>query len=307
MQNPFEITILGTSSATPTRDRNPSAQYVRLDKHYFLIDCGEATQLQLTKYNLRLQKIKYVLISHLHGDHYFGLPGLVTSMALFGRVDPLYIVCPADLKPIMDAILTIGDAHMNFEIHYIFTNPNDVETILDEDDFSIHTIPLKHRIPCTGFVIEEKGPERKINLEACERYEIPVCFYEKLKWGEDFKGQSGIEIANELLTFQGYKNRKFAYISDTIYDETIVPNISDVTLLYHEATFLHDRLQRAQETFHTTALQAGQIAKLANAKNLMIGHYSARYSDLEPLLLEAKKIHLETYLAIEGEVFQLNS
>lgn len=307
MQKPFEITVLGTSSATPTRDRNPSAQYVRLDKHYFLIDCGEATQLQLTKYNLRLQKIKYVLISHLHGDHYFGLPGLVTSMALFGRVDPLYIVCPSDLKPIMDAILTTGDAHMNFEIRYVFTNPNEVETILNEIDFAIHTVPLKHRIPCTGFIIEEKGPERKINLEACDRYEIPVTFYEKLKWGEDFIGQSGIEIANELLTIQGYKNRKFAYISDTIYDETIVPNIADVTLLYHEATFLHDRLQRAQETFHTTALQAGQIAKLANVKNLMIGHYSARYLDLEPLLLEAKKMHLETYLALEGEVFQLNS
>lgn len=307
MQKPFEITVLGTSSATPTRDRNPSAQYVRLDKHYFLIDCGEATQLQLTKYNLRLQKIKYVLISHLHGDHYFGLPGLVTSMALFGRVDPLYIVCPAELKSIMDIILTIGDAHMNFEIRYVFTNPDSAETIINEDDFAIHTVPLKHRIPCTGFVIEEKGPERKINLEACERYEIPVTFYEKLKWGEDFKGHAGIEIANELLTIQGFKNRKFAYISDTIYDETIVPFISDVTLLYHEATFLHDRLQRAQETFHTTALQAGQIAKLANVKNLMIGHYSARYLDLEPLLLEAKKMHLETYLALEGEVFQLNS
>lgn len=307
MQKPFEITVLGTSSATPTRDRNPSAQYVRLDKHYFLIDCGEATQLQLTKYNLRLQKIKYVLISHLHGDHYFGLPGLVTSMALFGRVDPLYIVCPAELKSIMDIILTIGDAHMNFEIRYVFTNPDNAETIINEVDFAIHTVPLKHRIPCTGFVIEEKGPERKINLEACERYEIPVTFYEKLKWGEDFKGHAGIEIANELLTIPGFKNRKFAYISDTIYDETIVQYISDVTLLYHEATFLHDRLQRAQETFHTTALQAGQIAKLANVKNLMIGHYSARYLDLEPLLLEAKKLHLETYLALEGEVFQLNS
>lgn len=307
MQKPFEITVLGTSSATPTRDRNPSAQYVRLDKHYFLIDCGEATQLQLTKYNLRLQKIKYVLISHLHGDHYFGLPGLVTSMALFGRVDPLYIVCPAELKSIMDIILTIGDAHMNFEIRYVFTNPDNAETIINEVDFAIHTVPLKHRIPCTGFVIEEKGPERKINLEACERYEIPVTFYEKLKWGEDFKGHAGIEIANELLTIPGFKNRKFAYISDTIYDETIVQYISDVTLLYHEATFLHDRLQRAQETFHTTALQAGQIAKLANVKNLMIGHYSARYLDLEPLLLEAKKMHLETYLALEGEVFQLNS
>lgn len=307
MQKPFEITVLGTSSATPTRDRNPSAQYVRLDKHYFLIDCGEATQLQLTKYNLRLQKIKYVLISHLHGDHYFGLPGLVTSMALFGRVDPLYIVCPAELKSIMDIILTIGDAHMNFEIRYVFTNPDNAETIINEVDFAIHTVPLKHRIPCTGFVIEEKGPERKINLEACERYEIPVTFYEKLKWGEDFKGHAGIEVANELLTIPGFKNRKFAYISDTIYDETIVQYISDVTLLYHEATFLHDRLQRAQETFHTTALQAGQIAKFANVKNLMIGHYSARYLDLEPLLLEAKKMHLETYLALEGEVFQLNS
>lgn len=307
MQKPFEITVLGTSSATPTRDRNPSAQYVRLDKHYFLIDCGESTQLQITKYNLKLQKIKYVLISHLHGDHYFGLPGLVTSMALFGRIDPLYIVCPADLKPIMDNILSIGDARLNFEIHYIFTNPDRFETIIDHSDFAIHTVPLKHRIPCTGFILEERGSERKINVEACERYEIPVTYYEKLKFGEHFINSRGIEISNETLTLPGYKNRKFAYISDTIFDETIVPYIENVTMLYHEATFLHDRLGRAQETFHTTALQAGQIANLANVKNLLIGHYSARYLDLEPLLLEAKKMHLSTYLALEGHVFQLNS
>lgn len=307
MQKPFEITVLGTSSATPARDRNPSAQYVRLDKHYFLIDCGEATQLQITKYNLRLQKIKYVLISHLHGDHYFGLPGLVSSMALFGRIDPLYIVCPADLKPIMDTILSIGDARLNFEIHYIFTNPDEYETVLNETDFAVHTVPLKHRIPCTGFVIEEKGSERKINVEACERYEIPVAFYEKLKHGESYVNSRGIEIANEVLTIPGFKNRKFAYISDTIYDESIVPYIEQVTMLYHEATFLHDRLSRAEETFHTTALQAGQIANIAQVKNLLIGHYSARYLDLEPLLLEAKKMHLSTYLALEGQVFQLNS
>ena len=307
MQKPFEITVLGTSSATPTRDRNPSAQYVRLDKHYFLIDCGESTQLQITKYNLKLQKIKYVLISHLHGDHYFGLPGLVTSMALFGRIDPLYIVCPADLKPIMDNILSIGDARLNFEIHYIFTNPDRFETIIDHSDFAIHTVPLKHRIPCTGFILEERGSERKINVEACERYEIPVTYYEKLKFGEHFINSRGIEISNETLTLPGYKNRKFAYISDTIFDETIVPYIENVTMLYHEATFLHDRLGRAQETFHTTALQAGQIANLANVKNLLIGHYSARYLDLEPLLLEAKKMHLSTYLALEGHVFQLIS
>ncbi len=307
MQKPFEITVLGTSSATPTRDRNPSAQYVRLDKHYFLIDCGEATQLQITKYNLKLQKIKYVLISHLHGDHYFGLPGLVTSMALFGRVDPLYIICPVDLKPIMDTILSIGDARLNFDIHYIFTNPNQFETILEHSDFAIHTVPLKHRIPCTGFIIEERGSERKINVEACERYEIPVTYYEKLKFGEHFMNSRGIEISNETLTLPGYKNRKFAYISDTIFDESIVPYIENVTMLYHEATFLHDRLARAQETFHTTALQAGQIANNANVKNLLIGHYSARYLDLEPLLLEAKKMHLSTYLALEGHVFQLNS
>ncbi len=307
MQKPFEITVLGTSSATPTRDRNPSAQYVRLDKHYFLLDCGEATQLQLTKYNLKMQKIKFVLISHLHGDHYFGLPGLITSMALFGRVDPLYIVCPEQLKSILDIILTIGDARINFQIHYIFTNPDASELVHSEEDFAIHSVPLKHRIPCTGFVIEEKGPERKINLDACENYNIPVSFYESLKFGNDFKGDSGILIANELLTVNGYKNRKFAYISDTIYDESIIPYIQNVTLLYHEATFLHDRLKRAEETFHTTSLQAGMIAKLAKVKNLIIGHYSARYDNLEPLLLEARKNHLETYLALEGEVFQLNS
>lgn len=307
MQKPFEITVLGTSSATPTRDRNPSAQYVRLDKHYFLIDCGEATQLQLTKYSLKMQKIKYVLISHLHGDHYFGLPGLITSMALFGRTEPLTLICPEQLKSILDIILTIGDARINFDIHYIFTNPEKAELVYSEADFDIHTIPLKHRIPCTGFVIEEKGPEKRINIDACEELSVPVKQYESIKWGSDYKTEDGRVIPNDALSLAGYKNRKFAYISDTIYDEGIVPHIENVTLLYHEATFLHDRLKRAEETFHTTALQAGLIAKLSNAKNLMIGHYSARYDNLEPLLLEAKKNHLSTYLALEGELFQLNS
>lgn len=307
MQRPFEVTVLGTSSATPTRDRNPSAQYVRLDKHYFLIDCGEGTQLQLTKFSLRMQKIKYVLISHLHGDHYFGLPGLVTSMALFGRLEPLVIVCPSDLKPIMDQILKLGDARISFEIQYIFTNPNQVETVLNETDFLIQTVPLQHRIPCTGFVIHEKGPERKINVDACERHNIPVSWYENLKFGADFTSDDGSIISNSELTLEGYKNRKFSYISDSIFDTEIVPVIEGSNLLYHEATFLHDRLDRAKETFHTTALQAGEIAKMSHVNELIIGHFSARYLNLDPLLQEAMLMHPNTQLAIEGKSYSILS
>ena len=307
MQRPFEITVLGTSSATPTRDRNPSAHYVRMDKHCFLVDCGEGTQLQLTKYNLRMQKIKYVLISHLHGDHYFGLPGLITSMALFGRLEPLYVVGPEALKPLMDQILLMGDAHLTFELRYIFTDPVNHQRLIEEDDFYIETIPLQHRVPCTGFLIGEKGPERRINVEACEKWHVPVGEYEGLKYGANHTRANGEVIANEVLTFEGYKNRRFAYISDTIYDPGIVPFIRNVNALYHESTFLHDRLDRAKQTFHTTALQAGEIAKMAQADLLILGHYSARYLDLEPLLLEAQQNHANTQLGKEGKTYTVIS
>ncbi len=300
MQKPFDITVLGTSSATPTKDRNPSAQYVRLDKHVFLFDCGEATQNQLLRSGLKLQKIRYVLITHLHGDHYFGLPGLITSMSLFNRSEPLTLIGPAPLWEFLQNIIKEGGGELSYSIDFIATNPNEVETVLEVPDFSITSIPLRHRVPCTGFVLREKGPLRKINVDACIEQGVPISQYESLKTGIDFYSDSGRQVPNELLTFPAPSLRSFAYITDTIYDPAVIPHIQGVNLLYHESTFLHDRLERAVQTFHSTAKQAGMIAREAGVVTLMLGHYSARYEDLEPLLEEAKREHQNTLLGKEG-------
>ena len=305
MQKPFEITVLGTSSATPTKDRNPSAQYVRLDKHVFLFDCGEGTQNQLLRNQLKLQKVRYVLISHLHGDHYFGLPGLITSMSLFNRTEPLVLIGPKPLQSFLNQILAEGGGELSYEIQFIETNPDVSETLVEHEDFSITTVPLKHRIPCTGFVLREKGAIRKINVDACIENGVPVSFYESLKLGLSYTSDSGREIENEILTFDTPSLRSFAYISDTIFDLGIVPYIQGVNLLYHESTFMHDRLARAEETFHTTAKQAGIIAAEAGVEQLMLGHYSARYDDLFPLLEEAKEQHENTILGQEGLKLEL--
>ncbi len=305
MQRPFEITVLGTSSATPTKDRNPSAQYVRLDKHVFLFDCGEGTQNQLLRNQLKLQKVRYVLISHLHGDHYFGLPGLITSMSLFNRTEPLVLIGPKPLQSFLNQILAEGGGDLSYEIQFIETNPDISETLVEHEDFSINTVPLKHRIPCTGFVLREKGAIRKINVDACIENGVPVSFYESLKLGLDYISDSGREIENEIFTFDTPSLRSFAYISDTIFDLGIVPYIQGVNLLYHESTFMHDRLARAEETFHTTAKQAGIIAAEAGVEQLMLGHYSARYDDLLPLLEEAKEQHENTILGQEGLKLEL--
>ncbi len=265
MYQPFEVVVLGTASATPTRDRNPSSHYVRFGNNHILIDCGEGTQNQLLKYGLKMHKIRTVLITHLHGDHYFGLPGMLFSMALNNRQEPLTIIGPKDLKKFIDDILAHGNGKFTYPINFISSENRENGLIFDGGDFHVHSINLQHRIPCTGYVVEE------------------------VKAGRNHRGNF----------------RKYAYISDTIFDESIVPFIKDVDLLYHEATFLHDRIDRAEQTYHTTALQAGMIASQANAKRLMIGHFSSRYIDLEPLRIEAATHFEAVDLAIEGKLIQL--
>ena len=254
---------------------------------------------------MKLQKVRYVLISHLHGDHYFGLPGLITSMSLFNRTEPLVLIGPKPLQSFLNQILAEGGGDLSYEIQFIETNPDISETLVEHEDFSITTVPLKHRIPCTGFVLREKGAIRKINVDACIENGVPVSFYESLKLGLSYTSDSGREIENEILTFDTPSLRSFAYISDTIFDIGIVPYIQGISLLYHESTFMHDRLARAEETFHTTAKQAGIIAAEAGVEQLMLGHYSARYDDLLPLLEEAKEQHENTILGQEGLKLEL--
>jgi len=270
-----------------------------------LLDCGEGTQRQLSRYGLKMQRISYVFITHLHGDHYFGLPGLITSMALFGRVEPLYIVGPPKLEGIIRLLLVDSDAHLPFDLIFIETQTDRIETVVETDTFQVQSVPLQHRIPCTGFLVREVGPQRKLNLDACFRHSVPVERYDDIKWGSDFVSTTGDVISNDTLTVPGYKNRVYAYITDTIYDESLVPILKDVDRLYHEATFAHDRLSRAQETYHSTALQAAEIAKQAGAKQLLLGHFSARYQDATLLIEEAREVFPFAEEAVEGETYTI--
>jgi ribonuclease Z len=305
MHRSFEVTVLGTSSASPTKTRHPSGQLVRLEGDYFLIDCGEGTQLQLVKLGLRMHRIRYILISHMHGDHFYGLPGLISSMALFGRTEKLTIAGPAPLQGLLENIFQITESRVPFEIEYLITNPAVPQQILANGKWSIKTVPLQHRIDCTGFVIEERGPELRLNVSVCEAMGVPVKQYENIKWGGDWIKDDGSIVSNKVLTLPGNPNRSYAYISDTIYDETLIEHIQNVSLLYHEATFLHDLLKRAEETHHSTALQAGQIATLGGVKKLIIGHFSGRYSHTDDLLREARDKFVESYIAEEGRTYQV--
>jgi ribonuclease Z len=306
MRKAFEVTVLGTSSATPTKYRHPSSHFVRLEGSYLLLDCGEGAQRQLARYGLRTQRISHVFITHLHGDHYFGLPGLITSMALFGRTEPLVIVGPSALESIIQVLLQESDSILPYPLEFVSTQINHIETIADGDNFEVISVPLKHRVPCTGFIVKEKGPELRLNVDACVKYKIPVEQYDAIKWGADYISSDRAQIKNEHLTTDGYKNRSYAYITDTIYDpDYLTPILQQVDLLYHEATFLTDRLSRAIETYHSTAFQAAQIAKMANVGQLLIGHFSARYNDAQPLLLEARAEFESTYEAVEGQTFSV--
>jgi ribonuclease Z len=304
MQN-FDLTILGCSSATPTSKRNPTAQLLNIAERFFLIDCGEATQIQLRRYKLKFQRINHIFISHLHGDHYLGLLGLLSSMHLLGRTTELHLYCPAELQEIIEVQYKYSETRLNYQLVYHHHNYKSDEVLFEDDKVIVTSIVLNHRIPCCGFKFTEKPLLANITKDTLAYYKIPVEQILPIKQGADFISADGTIIPNSKLVSNKAAPRSYAYCSDTCYDERIIPLIKNVDLLYHEATFLHERADRAKETYHTTALQAGQIAQKAEVKQLMIGHYSARYKDLQPLLDEAKTMFDNTILAIEGESTKL--
>jgi ribonuclease Z len=299
----FEVTILGSSSATPIFNRNPTSQAVNINDRWYLIDCGEGTQQQMLRFDIKASKIDHIFISHLHGDHYLGLVGLLSSLHLNGRIKPLYIYCPAHLKEIIDIQLLYSETTIQYPLEYRFTDAEKFEILLDNADITVETIPLNHRIPCTGFLFKEKKRLRKLMKEKIERLGVPIPFYSALKKGEDYTAPNGDVYKNDTLTTDSSDPKSYAYCSDTMYDERYFKQISDVTMLYHEATFLDNMLDRALETHHTTALQAGEIALKVNAKRLLIGHFSARYKTLNELLEETQSVFPDTELAIEGRTF----
>lgn len=295
------VTILGNNSALPAYDRHPTAQVVTLDDHLFLVDCGEGTQVQLAKYRIRWSRINHVFISHLHGDHYFGLPGFLHSMGLLHRENDLHLFAPAALKEILDLQLAAAANSLPYQLHF---HPLGEEGILVKNDkFKVTCFHTRHRIPCWGFRFEQVRAPRRVNPENAIQYGIPASFYDRLKWGEDYTTKSGELIKNELVTIEGPKAKSYAYTADTVYDETLVEKVKDVNMLYHETTYLKDLEHRAQLRFHSTTTQAACIAKQANVGRLLIGHFSSKYDKLELFEQEACEVFANTSLALEGVTY----
>jgi ribonuclease Z len=301
----FEITILGSSSATPVYNRNPSAQLLNCNEKFYLIDCGEGTQQQLIKYGFKASKIDYIFISHLHGDHFFGLVGLLSSLHLNGRIKPLNIFAPRAIKEILALQFEHSDTRLRYQINYYAINPLKPEKIFQNNDVTVETIILNHRIPCTGFKFTEKKRLRKLLVSKLEMDNVPLAYYQLLKRGVNIDTPNGNQIKYLDYTKDSAVPKIYCYCSDTMYDESYFEQLRNCDTLYHEATFLHEMLDRANETHHTTALQAAQIAQKVGAKKLLIGHFSSRYKVLSPLLEEAQSVFEPTELAIEGRTFEI--
>ncbi len=297
----FGVTILGNNSAIPAYDRHPAAQVVTLRDVLLLIDCGEGTQIQMSKYKIRRSRISYIFISHLHGDHYFGLPGLITSMGLLGREEELHLFAPPPLKEILDMQLKVAKTVLPFSL--IFHPLQQEGFLVNNENFSAECFTVYHRIDCWGFIINEKKKPRKLLVDKANEYNIPVSFYEKLKDGEDYISPEGNIIKNELVTAPNTPARRYAYCSDTVYTEHLAEKVKKVNLLYHETTYLQDQEQRAARHFHSTTIQAAKIAELAEAKKLLIGHFSSKYEKLDSFITEAQEIFPDTQLALEGATY----
>ena len=290
----------------PTFRRNPTAQYIVCNDRHILIDCGEGTQMQLRKYSIRFQRISHILISHLHGDHFFGLIGLLSTMHLMGRDKGITVYGPGELEGIIRSQLEIAGARLDFDLTFVRLNGKETKLIFEDNLIEIHTFPLKHRIPTNGFVIREKIKERRLISEAIKGSGLLIEHLPKLKRGENVVDEKGNEFDAEDFTWPPHPSYSYAFCSDTRYDETIVPHIKNVDVLYHEATFTEKDADRAKTTFHSTAKQAATIAVKADVGRLLLGHLSARYESTDIHLEEAKTIFKKTLVVEDGEVFQID-
>ncbi len=300
----FEVTILGSNSAIPAHGRNQTSQLVNIGLSAMLLDCGEGTQNQLSKFKLKYSKIDFILISHLHGDHFYGLMGMISSFHLNKRTRLLTIFGPHGLDEIITVHLKHSNTRLNFPLRFIATTDLQKQLIIEEKDFRVFSIPLKHRVHCTGFLIEEKRSFLKLIKEKLMVKKIPVEAIHSLRNGKDFRGPDGkILYAVADYAYPPQPLKTYAYCSDTKFDPELVEHIQGVDLLYHEATFIEAEAIRATETSHSTARQAALIAANANVKKLLLGHYSTRYANLNPILNEAREIFQESYLSVEGECY----
>lgn len=304
-QSALKVTILGSSSALPTSERYPSAHVLNACERLFLIDCGEGTQMQLRKAKIRFGKINHIFISHLHGDHVFGLYGLLSTFSLMGRKNPLRLYGPENYGKILVSHLADFDINLAFDLDFIPLSGKDPVSILDDKFITVTAFPLEHRVPAFGFLFREKPHPRNVIKEKIADYHIPGLRIPAIKKGEDFITQDGKMIPNDELTYPPPEPLSYAYCSDTQYFKRLPSFVKDVTLLYHEATFDKSLNELANLTGHSTTTDAARVAVEAGARTLIIGHYSARYKDVNFLVDEAREIFPETYPAIDGKTYDV--
>ncbi|MCF6351365.1 MAG: ribonuclease Z [Flavobacteriaceae bacterium] len=303
---PIKLTILGCHSATPRTNSHTTSQFLEVNKHHFLIDCGEGTQVQLRKYKIKFSKIKRIFISHLHGDHFYGLIGLISTFSLLNRETDLHIYGPKGIKEIINLQLKLTKSWIGYNLFFYELESIKSELIFEDDKIEIHTIPLDHRVYTNGFLFKEKIGKRKLNMKAISKIkEIEICDYQNLKNGRDFTKENRELIPNIDLTFDPLSICSYAFCSDTAYKPEITTIIKNVDLLYHESTFLEDKEFLCKVTKHSTAKQAAKIALEANAKKLILGHYSSRYTNLALFKKEAQTIFQNTELAESGKIFEV--
>lgn len=300
----MKIHILGCYAATPRTLTNPTSQVLELKNQHFLIDCGEGTQVQLRKQKIKFSRINHIFISHLHGDHFYGLIGLISTFTLLNRENDLHVYGPVGIKEIILLQLKISNSYTGYNLYFHELSSSESEIVFEDEKVIVKTIPLKHRVYTNGYLFKEKNSKRKLNLEAIENYKIDTCYYQKIQFGGDITLDDGRVIANSELSFEPDYEKSYAFCSDTVYNEDILPIIKDVDVLYHESTFLETEAHLAEKTMHTTAKQAAEIAKKANVKNLIMGHYSTRYGNIELFKEEAQTIFQNTHLADDGKSFE---
>jgi ribonuclease Z len=299
----ISVTILGNNSAVPAFDRHPTSQVVSLDGTNYLVDCGEGTQIQMIKYKIRRGKISHIFISHLHGDHYFGLVGLINTFGLLSHQQDLHVFGPSQLQEIIELQLKVAETNLSYKLHFHIITKEAV--LVDDDKITISCFRTNHRIECYGFVFEEKRKPRKLDPDKAIEFEIPSSFYGRLREGEDYTRKDGTIIKNELVTTKAAKGDKYSFCGDTKYDESIIPHIKDSDMIYHETTYLDNLRERAIERFHSTTKQAATIAKKAEVKRLLIGHFSSKYAELDEFEIEAREVFENTDLALEGVTYQV--
>lgn len=301
----MKLTILGCYAATPRTLSNPTSQVLEIKNRVFLIDCAEGTQVQLRKSKVKFSKINHIFISHLHGDHFYGLVGLISTFMLLNRESDLHVYGPKGIKEIILLQLRASGSFTGYNLYFHELESKQSETIFEDDRVVVKTIPLSHRIYTNGFLFQEKNIERKLNIERVEHYQIDKLYFNKIKYGGDIKLENGTVIPNAELTFDPIPSQSYAYCSDTQYDESIIPIIENADYLYHESTFLESEAHLAEKTMHSTAIQAATIAKTANVKNLILGHFSTRYGNLSLFQKEAQTVFENTLLADDGKEFEM--